>query len=148
MPNQVGPAPPFRQLSADLPLRMPARVPGLERRDQWRVQRKATARFTIPCRFPAPTCSTSQAERKSLTRQHHHLHRVGVTPTRSKPASFLCQAQRQAGKTASISRKSPGRPEHGKSRFSQRGGNGEGGSQRDVEDKGHQRRKGHLPTPA
>lgn len=111
MPNQVGPGPPFLELSADLPLRTPARVPGLERRDQeWRVQGKAAPRFTIPCRSPAPTCSTSQAERKSLTRQHHRLHRVGVTPTRSKPAS-LQQPQGQAGKTASIPWKRLGRPE-------------------------------------
>lgn len=112
MPNQVGPAPPFLELSADFPLRTPARVTGLQRREQeWRVQSKATPRFTTPCRSPAPTCSTSQIERKNLTREHHQLQRVGATPTRSKPASLLCQPRRHAGETASIPWKRPGRPE-------------------------------------
>lgn len=50
-------------------------------------------------------------DRKSLTREHHQLHRVGVRPTRSKPASLLCQPRRRAGKTASIPWERPGRSE-------------------------------------
>lgn len=64
--------------------------------------------FKNACR--GPRAATTRA-RKCLTREHHQLHRVGVRPTRSKPASLLCQPRRRAGKTASIPWERPGRSE-------------------------------------
>jgi len=148
MPNQVGPAPPFLELSADFPLSTPARVPGLQRREQeWRVQSKATPRFTTPCRSPAPTCSTSQIERASpgsttsSTELERHPQGVNLHPFCVNPADT------QGKRHQSLGRDQAGQ-NNGKSCFSQRGGNGEGGSQWDVADRGQQRRKGQLPTPA
>lgn len=74
--------------------------------------------------------------------------RVEAVPARSSSASLLCHPQRHEGKR----HQSPGRDQagenNGKSCCSQRGGNDEGGSEWDGAEKGRQRRKGHLPTPA